>query len=468
MLFSPKNILHLDGAYHIPATVEARAGAVLCEPIFAELWQGFTHHTSDISVSPTEKNVLFIGDAEPITTEGASYAINVTPRGIAISAEDRIGLIHGFLALLDRIRMTDGEEGGTQIDAFALRETPKMKNRMVHFCVFPETELWELERFIRFAGALRFSHIVLEFWGMLRYDVMGELAWKHAYSKEEIRPLITLAKTLGLSVIPMFNHWGHAAASRVMHGKHVVLNQNPALASYFNEDGWCWDVQKQKVRALLRAVREELCELCGEGEYFHIGCDEACSFEWTKAGMDTITDFINEVTAELRKNGRRAIIWGDMFIYREKYFDPKKEYAANAPSSEDAKYLRDRLDHNILIADWQYAVSNAPVETAKIFCDEGFDTLLCPWDGYRGQNADACIETADEYALFGVMHTTWHTLSTGFPYILHTALGCFNGSRIPLVMLHSTAAAFLRKVYFTGGDYTRSGWSKTQIGDIYK
>ena len=130
--------------------------------------------------------------------------------------------------------------------------------------------------------------------------------------------------------------------------------------------------------------------------------------------------------------------------------------------------MRDRLDHNILIADWQYAVPNAPVETAKIFCDEGFDTLLCPWDSYHGKNADACIDTVDEYALFGVMHTTWHTLSTGFPYILHTALGCFNGSRIPLEKLHSTAAAFLRKVYFTGGDYERSGWSKTQIGDFYK
>ena len=468
MLFSSQNIVSRAGTFRIPAQAKARANAVLCADVFAEFWQGFTHNGSTLSVTPKEELVFVLGEAEIPALSGNAYAISVTQKGIAVVGANEQGLVHGFFTLLDHIRMTDGEEGGTQIDAFALRETPKMRNRMVHFCIFPETELWELERFIRFAGALRFSHIVLEFWGMLRYDVMGELAWGHAYSKEEIRPLITLAKTLGLSVIPMFNHWGHAAGSRVMHGKHVVLDQNPALASYFSEDGWCWDVQKQKVRALLRSVREELCELCGEGEYFHIGCDEACSFEWTKAGMDTITDFINEVAAELRKNGRRAIIWGDMFIYREEYFDPQKRYAANAPSSEDAKYMRDRLDHNILIADWQYSVPNAPVETAKIFCDEGFDTLLCPWDGNHGKNADACIDTVNEYALFGVMHPTWHTLSTGFPYILHTALGCFNGSRIPLDKLHTSAAAFLRKVYSAGGDYKRSGWSKTQIGDFYK
>ena len=468
MLFTPKNLISGEGTFVIPSHIDARVGAALCDPIFPELWQGFAHHMSTLSVCPTDGNVFFIGDAEPLPTEGASYAIHVTQKGIAISAEDRIGLIHGFLALLDRIRMTDGEEGGTQIDAFVLRETPKIKNRMVHFCIFPETELWELERFIRFAGALRFSHVVLEFWGMLRYDVMGELAWKHAYSKEEIRPLIALAKALGLSVIPMFNHWGHAAGSRVMHGKHVVLDQAPALADYFNEDGWCWDIRKQKVRALLRSVREELCELCGEGEYFHIGCDEACSFEWTKTGANAVADFINEVSEELEEKGRRTIIWGDMFMCREKYFDPKKEYAANAPSSEDAKYLRDRLNHNIVIADWNYAINKAPVESAKIFRDEGFDTLICPWDSYQGKNADACIETADEYALFGVMHTTWHTLSTGFPYVLHTAVECFDGSRIPLVVLHSTAAAFLRKVWSSGGEYRKAGWSKTQIGDIYR
>ena len=468
MLFSPQGLIREEGAFSVPAHALAYGGEPLCKEVFGEMWQGFHHQMSTLALTPTDENVFFIGEAEPIEVEDGEYAIHVTEKGIAVTAKDSLGLIHGFFALLDRIRMADDEAGGTVIDCFTLRERPKMKNRMVHFCIFPETELWELERFIRFAGALRFSHIVLEFWGMLRYDVMGELAWKHAYSKEEIRPLITLAKTLGLSVIPMFNHWGHAAASRVMHGKHVTLNQNPALASYFSEDGWCWAVQKQKVRALLRSVREELCELCGEGEYFHIGCDEACSFEWTKAGMDTITDFINEVAAELRKNGRRAIIWGDMFLYREEYFDPQKRYAANAPSSEDAKYMRDRLDRNILIADWQYSVPNAPVESAKIFCDEGFDTLLCPWDGYHGKNADACIDTVDEYALFGVMHTTWHTLSTGFPYILHTAIECFGGSRIPLEKLHTTVAAFLRKVYFTRGDYERSGWSKTQIGDFYK
>lgn len=465
MLFSSKNTILQEGAFRIPVEAKARASTALCADVFAEFWQGFTHNASTLSVTPVEENVFVLGDAEIPALSGNAYAISVTEKGIALAGKDEQSLIHAFLALLDRIRMADGEDDRLLIDAFSLCETPKMQNRMVHFCIFPETELWELERFIRFAGALRFSHIVLEFWGMLRYDVMGELAWKQAYSKEDIRPLITLAKALGLSVIPMFNHWGHATASRVMHGKHVVLDQNPALASYFSEDGWCWDIRKQKVRALLRAVREELCELCGAGEFFHIGCDEAYSFDGTKQSMDAVTDFINEVAAEMRAAGRRVIMWGDMLLYREAHFNPQNSYACFAASPESAKYLRDRLDRGIVIADWQYDAANAPVDTAKVFVDAGFDTLICPWDRSR-KNVEACLATVDEYGLFGVLHTTWHTLSTGLPCVALSASGALDGERIPTATLRPRVAAFLRKVSPSGGEYRRAGWSKTQIGDI--
>jgi hypothetical protein len=49
-----------------------------------------------------------------------------------------------------------------------------------------------------------------------------------------------------------------------MHGKHVVLDQNPTLQTYFSEDGWCWDIRKPKVRELFRKIRSELIELCGD------------------------------------------------------------------------------------------------------------------------------------------------------------------------------------------------------------
>ena len=116
---------------------------------------------------------------------------------------------------------------------------------------------------------LQYTHIIIEFWGMLKFDCMKELSWSHGFKKEQILPLIREANDLGLEIIPMFNHWGHASASRVMHGKHVVLDQDPSLYPLFTPDGWSWNIDNPNPLALLRQVRAELYELS-------VLCDNVC------------------------------------------------------------------------------------------------------------------------------------------------------------------------------------------------
>ena len=245
-------------------------------------------------------------------------------------AENEKDLIYGFMTLLDRFKAIDHDENlAIEVECCQIKEKPLIGNRMGHFCIFPETELWELQRFVRFCAALKYTHVVLEFWGMLKLDCMSELSWSHGYTKEQIKPIIKEANDLGLEIIPMFNHWGHASGSRVMHGKHVVLDQNPMLQTYFSEDGWCWDIKKPKVRKLLSQIRAELTEICGNGRYFHIGCDEAYNFELTKENMDFICDYINDISDEMTSLGRRIIAWGDMLLYRHPYYNSNNKYACN-------------------------------------------------------------------------------------------------------------------------------------------
>ena len=47
---------------------------------------------------------------------------------------------------------------------------------MIHFCVFPETTLFEFRRFVRFCGVLGYTHFIPEFWVSLKYDALKELA----------------------------------------------------------------------------------------------------------------------------------------------------------------------------------------------------------------------------------------------------------------------------------------------------
>ena len=465
MIFNPKNLIKTQGSFVFKGRAEARANACLNKHIFGELWNNFTFQSSSLAVSECDEYIFTVGSAKKLSLDGAEYSINIEPNGICVYAENKKDLINGFMTLLDRFKaIDDGEDTAIEAECCQIRESAEIKNRMIHYCIFAETELWELQRFIRLCGALKYTHVVLEFWGMLKYDCMKELSWSHGFTKEQIKPIIKEANEMGLEIIPMFNHWGHAPAGRVMHGKHVVLDQNPSLQTYFTEDGWCWDICKPKVRELLRQIREELVELCGEGGYFHIGCDEAYNFEFTNENMQALSEFINEISDEMKALGRRVIVWGDMFLYRYDYYNPKSRYTCNAPSVEVEQFFLNRLSKDIVIADWQYRAVEAPVETCAVFQKAGFDCILCPWDEGKDR-IDAALKTVKDQSLMGYMHTTWHTLTAGMPYVVLMGVGGFeNVEDHKTITARTHTAALLRKLMFVNGDYEKAGWAKFDVG----
>jgi hypothetical protein len=464
MLFHPQTVIKKDGTFTLSKQTAAIAHPCMSAAIIKEFWRNFSFQSSVLDVSECDELTFCVGNAQRPELQGYEYAINVTPDGICLCAETEKDLLRGFMTLLDLFRATKVDGAlAVVLDCCEILDRAFVQNRMVHFCIFPETTLWDLQHFVRFCGALKYTHIVLEFWGTLKYDCLRELAWPSAYTKEQIRPIIREAKDLGLEVIPMFNHWGHASSCRAIYGKHVVLDQKPALQTYFSEDGWRWDIQSPEVRALLRSIRQELMELCGDGSYFHIGCDEAGGTEYSEAYMREVCDFINEVSDEMNALNRRVFVWGDMFLYRHAHYHPKNRYTCNAPSADAEKEMLRRLDRRIVIADWQYNAPIAPVETSEVFKKAGFDCFLCPWDVGEAQMKSA-ISTVKTQALDGFLHTTWHTLSSGMPFVLLAAVCGFDREcEWDLVGAHTYTAAVLRKVMPIGGDYRKAGWSKVQI-----
>lgn len=464
-MFRPVNLIETDGCFRFSEKVSATAHPCLNQPIFQEFWNNFTFQNSTLSIVEKNELVFSVGQAEKIDLDGNEYSINIEQTGLCLCAKDETSLIRGFMTLLDRFQAVDFQEKtAIEVECCQIKERALIQNRMIHFCIFPETSLWDLQRFVRLCGALKYTHLILEFWGMLKLDCLKELSWEMGYTKEQIRPIVAEAKTLGLEIIPMFNHWGHAPAGRVLHGKHVVLDQNPSLQTYFSEDGWCWDIQKPKVRALLREIRNELMELCGSGTFFHIGCDEAYGFQHTEANMDMICNFINEVSTEVKAQGRRIIVWGDMMLHKHPHYNPNNAYGTGAPTPEAERYFLTKLNKDIVIGDWQYDAKDPPIETASVFKKAGFDCLLCPWD--RGlKQSKATLQTVTEENLFGYLHTTWHTLSNGIPYVTLMALGGYeNVKDYKINFFRTHTASLLRKVLPAKGNYERSGWCKSQIG----
>ena len=259
-----------------------------------------------------------------------------------------------------------------------------------------------------------------------------------------------------MEVIPMFNHWGHASGSRALYGKHVVLDQNPQLQMLFNEGGWSWNIENEETKKVLRNIRKELVELCGEGSYFHIGCDEAYNFEVSEEAIDMIAGFLREIADELEKIGRKPIVWGDMFIASDGNITGENGYSINCRDKNTENLWMERLDKRLIIGDWQYWVKKAPIESALLFQKNGFNVLLCPWD--RGVDVTKrCAETVKDHQLLGIMHTTWHTIyDGGITYISRCALHCWENDDT-----HGDncrTAALLRKVFFANGDYQKAGW----------
>ena len=455
------------GTYSFGGGVSARAHSCLQKQIFSELWEGFTSRCGSIRMETAKDHVFLLGSPRLPEKTGAYFTLVSDENGIGVFAESEKGLICGFLTLLSRIETLETAPGKEKFAVPFQREEarPPIQIRMIHFCVFPETRLFEIRRFIRLAAVLGFTHLVLEFWGTLRFDALSSLSWKFAFTKEEIRPVLREARDLGMELVPMFNHWGHASASRARHGKHVVLDQDPKMQPYFSEDGWTWRIEKEEVRLLMGKIRDELIELFGEGSYFHLGCDEAYNFPVNAENAGAVTGYLNEIAASLAKKGRRAIVWGDMFLTKRSAWNPENHYTASAANEAAEKALLSSLSREIIIADWQYRVSRAPVETALILQKEGFDVILCPWDKTPGvDSVTPCAETVISSGLYGLMHTTWHTLNFGTPIILQASRLSMGRPIAPRERLSTRCAAILRKVYFVDGDYEKAGWSAKDTG----
>jgi len=468
MLIRPNRIEKKDGSFRFGSKVLARGHASLCKDIFAELWNGYCCRACELSVEESDGLCLTVGNADAVSCEGFDYALSVTPDGVALASATREGLARGFITLVERIEPVELAEGVEcfKIDCCEIKDSPVLGVRMVHLCVFPETDLFFLKRLLRLCGMLKYSHVILEFWGMLKFDCMKELAWDRGYTKAEIRPLIDEARALGMEIVPMFNHWGHATGCRVLSGKHVVLDQIPRAQTLFSPCGWSWNIERDDVRELHRAIRRELCELCGEGGYFHLGCDEVYECEQDTHMTKVFLEYLHELTDELLAEGRRPIIWGDMFLYN--HGGPNENrYHYHCKNEEIERILFEGADRRVLIADWEYNASVKPLDTARLFKEKGFEVICCPWDN-TDANVNVNVDTVLDEELYGVMHTTWHTLTKegrGMRRILLCAERCWqkhDAEHIP-VSYHVRLAKAWRALGFTDGDLCESGWMKWQI-----
>ena len=433
-------------------------------------WRQFTLNAVEMTVAMDSKlcagEFSLGGPRPPERQPRDTYALRADPSGMAASAVDTAAMRHAWFTLLQLLEA--GDDHSFSVPQVEIHDWPAVKFRGVHLCVFHETTPLMIEKAIQLAAFFKFTHVVVEFWGMLHLDALKELAWPEAWSKAAAQRLINIAQGLGLEVIPTFNCWGHAAASRIKHGRHVVLDQNPTLAPLFEPDGWTWCLTNPRSQDLLRRVCDELSEVAGAGQYFHIGCDEAYSHATCDRcrqvdRVKLFADHVNALAAHLEKRGRRAIMWGDALLERAKWPRP---FEANGTPALPTHEALQQISWRVMIADWQYDVTTGDVPTLAYFREHGFETLTCPW------NSAANIRTLAKAAVAnhsGLLMTTWHHLSDSIPTLAWTANCAWSENQAALGMeqntwprMHAATATDLRKLVPAEGQFGRAGWNSVE------
>ena len=442
------------------------------------LWNCFSKTASVLDIRPLaaagQTCSLYIGEPPVSGNAPEHYEILADGRGVLLNAVSAKALMDGFTTLVQLICPVNLDEGREEfyITGTQITDKPALGFRSIHLCIFPDSALTTIEKAIHMAGLMKFTHVVLEFWGTLRYETIPELAWKdRSFTKTEIRSLVSLVRSYGMEVIPMINHFGHAPQSRSCYGRHTILNANPRRAKLFEPDGWTWCLSNPDTRKLLSGMRAELFDLCGEGSYFHLGFDEAYSFATCdicrkRVPAELLAEYINCLTDDLAKHGRRPIIWHDELIRNSDFAGEIPDGVVANGQSHNTDAALDLLDRRVIIADWQYDYRSTGEgghvnPTASYFQTMGFDTVLCPWDNM--QNVRTLCEDARLLSAYGVMLTTWHHLPAYLPKFLNVGEYAWH-AKAPYTNVPVTeAAAILRTVYPTDGDYLSSGWNSFEV-----
>lgn len=423
---------------------------------------------SQFSLTPARQPAA----ALPSREGPATYALRVDAAGAGATAADPGALRHAWFTLLQLLQAeapASGEALDFVLPQVDIQDWPALPFRGLHLCIFRETPPLMIEKAIRLAAFLKFTHVVLEFWGMLRLNALKELSWPEAWSKEQAGRLVATARGMGVEVIPMFNSWGHAAASRISYGRHVVLDQNPRLAPLFEPDGWTWCLTNPRSQALIRRVCDELIEFSGPGQYFHIGCDEAYSHATCDRCRQTdrvklFADHLNNLAAHLAQRGRRTIMWGDALLERAKWPRP---FAANGTPVLPTHEALGQLSRRIVIADWHYDVNSGTLPTMAHFRERGFETLACPWNTLANIRTLAKAAAANQG---GLLATTWHHLVQSMPKLPYVAASAWSLDQatsdlrqMDSEMVRTAAATYLRKLVPAEGKFDRAGWNPFEL-----
>ena len=340
-----------------------------------------------------------------------AYGLKVSPNLIEICASSLLGVKYAMYTLRQATeRLSEGVTlQGYHLAAMEVSDTPELDFRALHVCWFPEQSATLIEHQIRQAAYYKFNYVILESWGVFKSERHPKICVENApLTVAEAHRLASLARDLGVIIIPQVNIFGHASMSRGIVGKHVTLDVHPELQPLFEpQSGWNWCLSNPAARAVVRDLADEVHAAFDRPEYFHLGCDEAdapscAKCRAAKPYASLVAQHIREAHDMFAKKGVQTLMWHDMLLERG---DKRWQGLVANGSRDEAAMLKD-LPKDMIICDWYYDGARKDYPSLDYFMTNGFRTVTCSWNNLEGIVAQG--KFAREHKLFGFMETLWH------------------------------------------------------------
>lgn len=324
-----------------------------------------------------------------------AYALEVSGSRISIEASYPAGLFYGVQTLLQL-----AEQGRGHVRGLKIVDWPDMEFRAVHVDLWYHLDRpWYYEYLFRQLARYKINTAVFEFEDKFPYSRHPLLTAPGAMTRDQVRQLVETGKRYHIEIVPLVQTLGHVAFI-AKHPEFLELREVPM-------SNWQLCPLKKGTFPLIQDMLDEVLEVVQPAKYFHIGGDEArelgmgaeCREKWgDKAAVESYKLWLGFVCDYLKKRGKTAIVWDDMFL----------RHFGQADMA--------RLPDNLIYMRWDYDTGEFISRDRKIL-DLGYPvwvataaqtmTPVFPDQRLRVYNNANFIPNAATLGIKGVMNTAW-------------------------------------------------------------
>lgn len=409
---TPKKVVWGDDVMPLPPgeplgaagpDAEAAAG-VLAEHLRAE----YGVNVGVAARTGTAKGVLFrIDPKADLPAEG--YRISVGADTATAEAATTAGLRHAAHTLCQLVRVADGRSVGLR--RCTVEDWPTFPWRGIHMYSNPSGDDFQIRMLRDIMGPHKINQLLYSS-EYIRWNSHPEISHpERGMEQADVRRMLAEAARQAIEVTPLINSFGHSHwLYQNDHYRHLADNpDNPRT----------YDPTKPEVYRLVEEIYEEAIALF-RPRMFHVGKDEIDQYgfpEGEESRKHTTTEWMRRDILHWHKfvteRGMRTAVWSDMFLAGS-----EANSAASAPNTTESRARRANLPKDVMMFDWHYVPAKpAGYKSVPLWLDEGFDTVVCPWDkpanivtiakAAANERAKAATAPAGRGEALGLLQTTW-------------------------------------------------------------